>query len=276
MNAASRKRVRDAQRNAQKKRHRRFMIRRITAVIICILILVLIIFGIRGCKKTNNSDAPVVTVIPGITLPPQGAVSAIPVGDVTRDDIDQSYFNNSCFVGNSVIEGMGVYELLDNADYFAKIGLNVSDASKLAMDSSNIPVIDELNNSSKSYGKIFMMFGENELSWSNIDTFKSDYAALIKKAKIYQPSAQIYLLSITPISKAVDSEPSDGVTKSAILEFNEYIKEIAEQNSAVYVDLFTALADDEGFLPEGVATDGIHFGIDYYTKCLVYIQQNYK
>ena len=39
-----------------------------------------------------------------------------------------------------------------------------------------------------------------------------------------------------------------------------------------YVDLFTALSNSDGFLPEDAATDGIHFGEDYYIKSLVCIQ----
>lgn len=170
------------------------MIRRISAVGILLLILILIISGIRSCGN-NASKAPVVTVVPAVTLPPEGlTASPGPVGNVTEADINQSYFKSSCFVGNSVIESMEVYELLDDADYFARIGLNVTDANRLAMDNSNIPVIDELNND-KQYNRIFMMFGENELNWPSTDSFKSAYATLIKKAKKYQPTAKIYLLA---------------------------------------------------------------------------------
>lgn len=276
MNSASRQRVREVQRNARRKKQRQYRIRRIGALIILVLLLILIIAGIRGCNKNTTAKGPVVTVLPAITIPPATkAPTANAVGNVKPSDVDQSYFADSCFVGNSVIESMEIYELVDNADYFARIGLNVTDAAKLAMTNSNIPVIDELNND-RQYKRIFMMFGENELNWPNIETFKSAYTSLIKKAKQYQPSAQIYLLSVTPISKKADSEQTEGVSKSAILKFNQYIEEIAKTNNVTYVDLYTALADKDGFLPEGVATDGIHFDKDYYTKCLVYIQTNYQ
>ena len=166
---------------------------------------------------------------------------------------------------------MEIYELLDNTDYFAKIGLNVTDASKVAMTNGTVPVIDELNNG-KQYNRIFMMFGENELNWPSIDTFKADYAKLIKKAKRYHPSAQIYVLSVTPVSKTADAQQNEGVTKEAIESFNEQLKDIAEENNATNVELFTALSNSDGFLPEDAATDGIHFGEDYYIKSLVCIQ----
>lgn len=271
MNAACRKKVRDVKRKSGKKRRRQVMMRRACAVIILVLIVILIISGIRGCSGSKKNNSPVVTVVPAVTAAP--ASSPEPVGNVTESDISQSFFDSSCFVGNSVIESMEIYELVNDADYFARIGLNVSDASKLAMDNSNIPVIDELNNS-KKYKRIFMMFGENELNWPSVDTFKTDYSTLIKKAKRYQPSAEIYLFAVTPITKQADSEQKEGVTTDAILRFNKIIQEVAKSNGVKYVDLYAALADKDGFLPAGAATDGIHFDKDYYIKCLVYTQNN--
>lgn len=272
MNAASRKRVRDIQRNTQRKRQQIYMIRRACALGILLLILILIISGIKSCGSDNKVKGPVVTVIPAVTLAPEGVTASPgPIGNVTRADINQSYYANSCFIGNSVIESMEIYELLDDTEYFARIGLNVSDAAKLAMDNSNVPVIDELNKG-KKYNRIFMMFGENELNWPSIDTFKSAYISLIKKAQKYQPTAKIYLMAITPISKTADKEQKEGATKEGILQFNEYIEKIAKETGTIYADVYTALADKDGFLPEGVATDGIHFEKDYYTKCLVFMQ----
>ena len=275
MNASSRKRVRDMQRNTHRKRRRQYLMRRAAVLIIGIIILVLIIAGIRSCGGNNAADGPVVTVLPGVVVPQSTKVpTANAVGNVTAADVNQSYFANSCFVGNSMIEGMEIYELVDGADYFAKIGLNVTDALTDAMDNGTVPVIDELNND-RQYRKIFMMFGENELSWPNTEKFKDDYSAIIQKAKQYQPSAQIYLLSITPISETAEAEGETGASKEQILEFNGYIKEVAEENSVAYVDLYGGLANENGYLPEGAATDGIHFSEDYYAKFLVYIQVNY-
>lgn len=276
MDASKRKRVRDMQRNTSRKRHRQYLIRRAMVFIVGIIILVLIIVGIKSCGGNNAADDPVVTVLPGVMVPQSTKVpTSNAVGDVTAADINQSYYANSCFVGNSMIEGMEIYELVDGADYFGKIGINVTDAITTAMDNGTVPLIDELDNG-KQYRKIFMMFGENELSWSNIDKFKDDYSAIIQKAKQYQPSAQIYLLSITPISETAEDESENGLSKEKILEFNGYIKEVAEENAVAYVDLYNGLANENGYLPEDAATDGIHFSDDYYAKSLVYIQVNYE
>lgn len=266
INAAIRKKIKEIKRQKKQKLQRQYFIRRCVAIAIIIALFVIIIAGIKSCSKNDYSDAPVITVVPAQTIPPA----------VSSTSVDQNFYKDSCFIGNSVIENMEIYELIDEADYFAKVGLNVTDASEVAMNNSNIPVIEELNNE-KQYKKIFMMFGENELSWTNIDRFKTAYSNLIKKAKQYQPSAQIYLLSVTPISKTADEGGTEeGVTKEAIENFNVYIKEIADSNNVIYADIYDVLANDEGYLPEDAATDGIHFDKSYYSKFLIYIQQNYN
>ena len=261
--------------NARRKRRRRYFIRRAAALALGILIIVLVIAGIKSCATNKGSSGPVVTVLPGVAVPQSTKTpTSNPVGNVDAADVNQSYFADSCFIGNSMIEGMELYELVDGADYFAKIGLNVTDALTDSTETGMVPVIDELNGG-RQYRRIFIMFGENELAWSNIDKFKSDYSALIQKAKQYQPSAQIYLLSVTPVSAEAEASGQNGTTNENIIKMNEYIKEIAEQNSVAYVDLYSALADENGYLPSTAATDGIHFDEDYYAKMLVYIQINY-
>ena len=121
-----------------------------------------------------------------------------------------------------------------------------------------------------------MIFGENELGWANSDTFVEQYDALIDKAKSYQSTAKIYLLAITPVTKEVSDNNVDNTNNEQIVKYNELIKKLAESKGVVYADVYSAVVGEDGNLPDGVASDGIHFGEDYYKKCLVYIQNNIK
>ena len=163
--------------------------------------------------------------------------------------------------------------LVEGVDYFARIGLNVNDAMTKSTSTGTVPVIEELNNG-KQYNKIFMIFGENELGWANSDTFVEQYGALIDKAKSYQSTAKIYLLAITPVTKEVSDNNVDNTNNEQIVKYNELIKKLAESKGVVYADVYSAVVGEDGNLPDGVASDGIHFGEDYYKKCLVYIQNN--
>ena len=49
-----------------------------------------------------------------------------------------------------------------------------------------------------------------------------------------------------------------------ILKLNAWMKSYAQQVNAVYVDYFSALVDDKGWLKDGLAADGLHPNADGY------------
>ena len=187
--------------------------------------------------------------------------------------ISDDYYANSAFIGNSFADDLYTYSLVPNADFFARTGLSVDDA--LEGDGEKKPVTEELDNG-KSYDRIFMIFGENELGWVDSGTFNYEYGELIDKVKELCPESRVYLLAITPVTKKSSDENINVTNNDRIREYNEIIKTLAEEKNAVYADVYSAVADKDGNLPVGAATDGVHFGKEYYEKCLLYIQNNYE
>lgn len=265
------KRMREIQKRKEERRKKQIFKNRCIAVVFCVLVLALIVFGVKSCvsgiiKNAAEKKAAQVTASP---MPSNTPVPKDASG------IAQDFFKESVFVGNSFIDGMVIYDLIDGADYFAKVGLNVKSATTDSTETGSRPVIEELN-STKVYKKIFMMFGENELGWPNPDIFADEYSDLIKKAKQYQPESEIYLLSITPVSEEVSKTSTDGTTNENVIKYNKLIKQLAKEENVVYCDIYDAVVNDSGALPKDAATDGIHFDSVYYKKCLIYIQEHYS
>lgn len=263
-------RMQDIQKRKAERRKKQIFKNRCIAAVFCVLVLALLVFGIKSCvsgviKRAEERKAAQVTPTPVPTNTP-----------IPKDasGIAQDFFKKSAFVGNSFIDGMVIYDLVDGADYFSKIGLNVKTATTESTENGSVPVIEELN-STKVYEKIFMMFGENEVGWPNSETFVSQYKTLVKKAKQYQPEAKIYLLSITPITQEESDKEIDGTTNDNIRKFNKLIKRVAQEEDVTYCDIYSAVVNSDGALPKDAASDGIHFGNEYYKKCLIYIQEHY-
>lgn len=147
---------------------------------VAIIIAALVIFAIKGCVSSVSQRAEQKRQEELAAMSTQTPTTA-PAQKSNLSDIDQNYYQNSAFIGNSFVDGMMNYSLVDGADYFARIGLNVNDAMTKSTSTGTVPVIEELNNG-KQYNKIFMIFGENELGWANSDTFVEQYGALIDKA----------------------------------------------------------------------------------------------
>ena len=102
------------------------------------------------------------------------------------------------------------------------------------------------------------------MSSASIST-DSPPSILLAELAAGEPEARIYIFSLTPITEKRSLE-SDLFTKERIQEFNTAVAAMAEKNGYTYVDLFTALADENGWLPEEDASDGIHFTLEKYAE----------
>lgn len=252
----------------QEQYRRKIFVHRIIVSAVCIILFLIIVCILKGCvssvlkrnEQLKQEQATIVTPEP--TVQPEQSPT----------EISAAYYAESAFVGNSFIDDMMTYDIVEGADYFAKIGLNVNAAMTKSSDADK-SVIDELNNG-KRYRKIFIMFGINELGWSNTEIFVKQFGELIDKVREYQPDGKVYLLSIAPVTKAVSDKNNESVNNARILEYNEMIKQLAKDKNAIYADIHTAIAGSDGTLPDDAASDGIHFGKEYYKKMLLYIQNN--
>ena len=89
---------------------------------------------------------------------------------------------------------------------------------------------------------------------------------MIETARSYCPDAVIYLSAIPPVSEEASEKNEDNTNNASIQACNAEIEQIAEENGAVYVDAFSALADKNGCLPADAAADGIHPAKEYTEK----------
>lgn len=294
MGAEHRKRMREILRKKEKRAKKEIMIRRIAAPVALVVVILIIVLAVRGCRKASGNGSgskptatpvttatPVPTEVPDIygnladevpeaehdsdTKEIKGKVLATADPNAVSEDISQEYFKDSVFIGNSMVSSMEIYNILEDTDFFGRVGISISDVETKSADGGSVPIIDELNQG-KEYKKIFFMFGENECAWPSAETFKSLYTKAIKKAMRYQPNAQIYLLSITPVSKNASATSANGITKENIEKYNEHIKSVAESAGVGYIDVYTPLVDKDGYLPDSAASDGIHFDKKYYEK----------
>lgn len=176
-------------------------------------------------------------------------------------------YEDTALVGNSYIDSFNIYDVMPKAAYYYRVGLNVNsvfDQPMLQGKGTESPVIELLKD--KDFAHIVFFFGENELGWSNRDAFIEEYSKVIEAARSYCPNAVLYLSAIPPVSAEVSEQNENNTNNASIQACNAEIKQIAQENSAVYIDAFSALADENGCLPADAAADGIHPAKDYTEK----------
>jgi lysophospholipase L1-like esterase len=191
------------------------------------------------------------------------------------EPVGPEWFSDAVFIGNSLEQGFMLYAGLKTADMFAVQSISVANIGTdhviNAGGGNYLTILDAM--ARKSYRKVFVMLGINELSWATTETFYTKYAALIDKIRELEPEAELYLQSITPVT-AKQSDNSTTFTNPRIHEYNEVIRQLAEDKEAHYLYVFDALADEDGCLPAGSSDDGIHPYPKYYPQWLTYLESH--
>ena len=167
--------------------------------------------------------------------------------------VADSYFDDACFIGNSMVTGMKQNFSLPSADFFNLDGATA--AGILAYDQFPGTLSDAL--ARRGYGKVYLMLGSNDLSQdaAKADTFYSSICALIDMVRAKQPAAIIYLISILPVSEDLRSQ---NINRDSVLAFNAKLMRASLDKTVYYLDAFAAFADANGCLPASACkSDGI-------------------
>ena len=186
--------------------------------------------------------------------------------------VDDSYFDDAVFIGNSRTEGLKKFSGLSNATFITEVGLTVSSIITDYCDISGgyrSRAFDAL--SGMNFGKVYIMLGMNELGWVYGSVFKDDYGKIIDKIREINPDAVIYIQSIIPVSKWKDSS-NDVFTNANVERLNAQLRDLADEKEVHYLDVAGALMDSEGYLPYEATGDGVHLEPPYCVKWTDYLR----
>ncbi|MDO4749422.1 MAG: GDSL-type esterase/lipase family protein [Eubacteriales bacterium] len=212
-----------------------------------------------------------------IVTPPEGYVRQEPTGNVVpaRTPVDNSFFRDAAFVGNSLVEGLQLFSGITECDYYAATSLSV-----LGVDSVNAITLDNGMSGTiiqgiaqKPYAKVYILLGINEIG-CDVGYFKQAYGKMLDTICALQPDADIYIMSITPVSYA-KSSTSDIFNMTRVNSFNNALVELAGEKGVWYLDLCEALAGPDGYLPAEVTSDGVHFSASQYGVWADYLRSHY-
>ena len=207
---------------------------------------------------------------PPVTPPP---VEETPLPAVT-ERVDDTYFADAAFLGNSLMDGLRLFGKMQYGDFYSGTSASVISVTSVRDTPGPVGKITKLEALlSKQYGKIYVLFGINELGF-NVDSFTELYAELLGQIAAGEPNAKIIVLSLTPITRARDAE-DDLFTRERVQQFNEAVAEMATSRGYTYLNLYDALADENGWLPEQQATDGIHFQPNKYLEWAEFLRTHF-
>lgn len=108
--------------------------------------------------------------------------------------------------------------------------------------------------------KIFLLIGINDVSHKlSAKQIAAAYARLVDKIVVGSPTTKLYIQSIMPIDNDFRRYKNLFGTENVITEVNALLQKVATERGVTYIDLTSALADEQtGKLKKEFTNDGLH------------------
>jgi len=178
-------------------------------------------------------------------------------GVVSFVTVEETYFDDAVFIGDSRMVGVYEYAGIESATYYAKVSMTIFDLmeSRVTTNDSVRTVREGLEEN--QFGKVYLMVGLNELGTGDVDYFIAAYQGVIEEIRALQPEAIIYIQGIMHV--AGDMDRSDSIFNNEnINERNEALRQLANGEDVFYIDVNEVYDDENGNLRSDCTSDDVH------------------
>ena len=192
-----------------------------------------------------------------------------------REAVEKDYFADAAFVGDSRTDGFMIYSGIGCGTNLTSNGLSIfklESKKALKIGGEKYTLLEALER--EEYGKVYLCLGVNELGVYNDEGFYQSYLSAIDAIRACQPNAIIYIQGLIPINEedVAATKGPDYLKNDHLRVYNELMFKAAQEKQVVFLDLYTAFADENGTLPAGASRDGVHLKKEYCQQWLAYLQ----
>ena len=262
------------------------------------LALTLLLLGAGCTTKATTNELPAETSSQSSSAPDPGDTSVLPeppeieapepetsepqptAYDFSQpvpesEAVDNSYFEDAAFIGDSRTDGFMIYSGIGCGDNLTSNGLSIfklTEKKVFTIDGQKYTLAEAL--ALKQYGKVYLSLGVNELGYYNDQGFYKAYCQAIDLIRQLQPHAVIYIQGLIPLNEDViaASGGADYLTNEHLLIYNDLMKQAAEEKQVAFLDLNPQFAGEDGQLPADASSDGVHLKKAYCQQWLEYLK----
>lgn len=251
---------------------------------LAVVVVVIIVFAVvlKSCstgknnKKNDNTDAPTQqeqttqpttpeetktaqeqTTQPTTTASVTGRSLSVAGPAKTEEFNSSSHYEKAMFIGDFVVSGISGFGFASDSQVIAS---NAMTSDKLS------GYVDEI--AAKSPESVYIMVGINDLNYGSrsVNDIYNYEKQFVDALKSKLPSANIYVLSVLPVSKRFES--SSNVKQSNIDALNGMLSENAASLGITYVDVASAYKDSTGYFGSAYTDSGYNLKSGYYAFML--------
>lgn len=205
------------------------------------------------------------------TVPPYDFTQDAPETERVEDD----YFQDAAFVGDSRTDGLLIYGGMKGATNLTSNGLSIfklAEKKALTIDGEEYTLLEAL--ALQPYGKVYLSLGVNELGMYDDPGFYRAYCAAIDSIRASQPEAVIYIQGLIPLNETVIEQTGGRsyLKNDHLCIYNDLMRQTAREKNVVFLDLYSAFADENGSLPADASKDGVHLRKSYCEQWMEYLR----
>ena len=197
--------------------------------------------------------------------------------EVAYHTVDDSYFDDAVFIGDSRTVGMYEYGgLEETSTFYASTGLTIYkmfDSKIVAVPGQKKKITVEEALSEKQFAKIYLMIGINEMGTGTVESFMKAYGEAVQHLQQLQPDAVIYLQAIMKVTTERSGQ-GDYITNEGIEARNEEIAKLADDEKIFYLDVNPLICDETGGMVASYTYDGVHLKAQYIPIWLDFLKQH--
>lgn len=197
--------------------------------------------------------------------------------EVVYHTVDDSYFDDAVFIGDSRTVGMYEYGgLEETSTFYASTGLTIYkmfDSAIVSVPGQKKKITVEEALSQKQFAKIYLMIGINEMGTGTVESFMKAYGEAVQHLRELQPDAVIYLQAIMKVT-AERSGQGDYITNEGIEARNEEIAKLADDQTIFFLDVNPEICDETGGMVASYTYDGVHLKAQYIPIWLDFLKEH--
>lgn len=191
--------------------------------------------------------------------------------------IDDSYFEDAVFIGDSRMEGFRNLSGITKGSFVTAVGMQLENFytdAQIPTSQGNMLVMDALKNI--NFSKIYMMLGTNELGAYDLDAVGESYRKVLSDIKTRSASADptVYVYSVVYVEEALVTT-GDYVNNTNVDAVNAEIMQMCKEEGYHYINLNEVLSDGNHSLISGASQDGIHLEQSFCQEWLDYTKTHY-
>ena len=178
--------------------------------------------------------------------------------------VDRSSFSDVSFLGDSLTQGMQLYEEgMQNAMFCAYkgVGPNVIVNGTTCKRTDGVAEVPLEALTAQQPRAIYVLLGTNVLGRdTDYSSFLTYYRLMLDMLSQTLPNPKIYVQSITPVRPEVCQKSGhEGLNRDRLCQINNELAAIALEKNCYFLNLWEVLADENGDLIESYAQpDGYH------------------